>query len=235
MTDREDAEIEVLDVEEFAKGGKPKPKAKRYRIRIDRERFELTNPMPTGREILTLAGKTPETHLLSQKVAGGAPVAIGPDQKVDLRAPGVERFMTIPREATEGRELRRQFKPTSDDREFLEERGEPWEAVVEGGTQWVLLHNFDLPPGFNVPRATAAIRLVPGYPQAALDMVYFEPPLKRVDGKPVNAVSSLTIDGRDFQQWSRHRPASAWRPGEDCLATHCAYAFGWLTDEFKKR
>ena len=27
---------------------------------------------------------------------------IGPDEKVDLRQPGVERFMTMPRDATEG-------------------------------------------------------------------------------------------------------------------------------------
>lgn len=233
-TDKE--ELELLDVEEYARAGKEKPKARRYRIRIDRAHYETSNPNPTGREILALAGKTPETHLLSQKVTGGAPVTIEPDQKVDLRAKGVERFMTVPREATEGREFRRQFKLPADDVEFLEGRGETWEAITDGGTQWVFLNRFQLPLGFNVTHATAAIRIVGGYPDAALDMVYFEPHLTRADGKAINALSQLLIEGRSFQQWSRHRPPSnPWRVGEDCLATHCAYAVGWLADEMKKR
>lgn len=229
-------ELELLDVEEYAKAGKDKPKARRYRIRIDRAHYETTNPTPTGREILALAGKTPEGYLLSQKVTGGPPVPIGPDQEVDLRAKGVERFMTVPREATEGREFRRQFKISAEDIEYLDGRGEPWEAIVDGGSQWILLHRFPIPAGFNVTIATAAICIVGGYPDAALDMVYFEPHLARADGKPINALSAQMIDGRSFQRWSRHRsPSSQWRVGEDNLATHCAYAIGWLGDELKKR
>ncbi|MHB2016756.1 MAG: multiubiquitin domain-containing protein [Candidatus Xenobia bacterium] len=232
----EDEELELLDVEEYARAGKDKPKARRYRIRIDRTHYETPNPTPTGREILSLAGKTPEMYLLSQKVTGGPPVPVGADQEVDLREKGVERFMTVPREATEGLGLRRQFSLPPEDLEFLEGRGESWEAIVDGGTQWVLLHRFELPVGLNASRAIAAIRIVGGYPDAALDMVYFEPHLSRTDGKPINALSLQAIDGRTFQQWSRHRtPADPWRAGEDGLATHCAYAQGWLADELKKR
>lgn len=228
-------EVELLDVEEYAKAGKDKPKAKRYRIRIDRAHHETTNPKPNGREILALAGKTPETHLLSQKVTGGAPIPIAADQEVDLRAKGVERFMTVPREATEGRPLRRTFKLPSEDNEFLENRGEPWETIIDGGTQWVLMDGFVIPPGYNATRATAAVRIIANYPETALDMVYFDPHLARADGKPINALTTIAIDGRRFQQWSRHRPGHSWRIGEDNLATHCAYALGWLTDELKKR
>jgi len=52
--------IEIIDIEEHSKthGGKP-PKARRYKIRVDREKFTVEVPGMKGRDILTLAGKTP--------------------------------------------------------------------------------------------------------------------------------------------------------------------------------
>jgi hypothetical protein len=70
---------------------------------VDRERFVVEKPKHTGREILTLAGKVPpERFLLTQKHAGGRAEKIDMDEVVDLRAPGVERFMTLPKDQTEG-------------------------------------------------------------------------------------------------------------------------------------
>lgn len=93
---------EEVDVEAFAKEDRPVPRARRYRIRIDRERYVVEVAEMMGREILALAGKTPETHQLSQKLRGGAAEPIRPDEVVSFRKPGVERFMTVPREQTEG-------------------------------------------------------------------------------------------------------------------------------------
>jgi hypothetical protein len=74
-----------------------------YRIQIDKPHFELTNPTPTGRELLTLAGKTPvEQFGIYLKVPGSQPQRIGLDQHVDLRSPGVDRFVTLPLDQTEG-------------------------------------------------------------------------------------------------------------------------------------
>ncbi|GAD58607.1 hypothetical protein MBEBAB_0857 [Brevundimonas abyssalis TAR-001] len=70
------------------------------------------------------------------------------------------------------------------------------------------------------------------YPPGQIDMAYFDPPLARVDGKAINNLSALAIDGRTFQQWSRHY---AWRSGVDTLATHLRRVRGWLTHEFRKR
>lgn len=230
------SEADLVDIEEYARAGREKPDAKRYRFRVDKAHFESAKPVLTGREILAFAGKTPESHLLSKKIAGGSPAQVGPDEEVDLRTKGVERFMTVPREATEGRDLRRQFKLPAEDMEFLSSRGEDWECILDGSTQWVILMNFQVPDGYNHQYVRAAIRIVPGYPDAPLDMVYFNPALARADGRPIGALSDTSIAGEVFQQWSRHRNgASAWRPGEDGLATHCLYAEGWLTDEFKKR
>lgn len=97
-----DTMVEEVDIEEYAKAGKPVPAARQYKLRIDKELKVTANPAPTGREILGLVGKTPEGYALSMKLHGGHAKPIGADERVDLRQPGVERFMTIPRDATEG-------------------------------------------------------------------------------------------------------------------------------------
>ena len=69
---------DLIDLEEWAKAGKtPKP-AKTYRIRIDKDKKDVNVPSMTGRQILALVNKTPETHMLSQKIHGAAPKTIGP-------------------------------------------------------------------------------------------------------------------------------------------------------------
>lgn len=93
---------ELIDLEEWAKAGKTPKRAKVYRIRIDKEKFDVKVPSMTGREILALVNKTPEKHMLSQKIRGGAPVPIEPDQSVRFDTPGIERFQTLARDPTEG-------------------------------------------------------------------------------------------------------------------------------------
>jgi hypothetical protein len=93
---------EIIDIEEYAKAKKKPPHAKGYRIRIDKEKKDVHVPEMTGREILNLVGKTPETYLLSQKIHGGQVLHISADDKVDFRKPGVERFQTLALDPTEG-------------------------------------------------------------------------------------------------------------------------------------
>jgi hypothetical protein len=96
-------EVDEEDLEAAAKAGRVPRRAKRYRLRVDREHFVVANPIITGREILTLAGKVPpERFLLTQKLSGGRAEKIDLDEVVDLRKPGVERFMTLPKDQTEG-------------------------------------------------------------------------------------------------------------------------------------
>jgi hypothetical protein len=99
---RDEEPEELIDLEEWAKAGKtPKP-AKTYRIRIDKEKKDVNLPSMTGRQILALVNKTPETHMLSQKIHGGAPKTIDADDPVRFDTPGIERFQTLPRDPTEG-------------------------------------------------------------------------------------------------------------------------------------
>jgi hypothetical protein len=94
---------EVIDIEEYAKSGRKPPRASRYRIRIDKQYHVVGVSRMTGRELLNLAGKTPATnYMISQKLHGGQVRKIALDEPVDFTAPGVERFMTLPLDQTEG-------------------------------------------------------------------------------------------------------------------------------------
>lgn len=97
-------EVDEVDVEHFAKEkpGDEKPRAKRYRIRIDREVRVVNVPAMTGREILALVNMTPQSHKLYELERGRPPRPVGPDEVVKFTRPGVERFQTIPLDPTEG-------------------------------------------------------------------------------------------------------------------------------------
>jgi hypothetical protein len=101
-----EAEVEILeeiiDLEEWAKAGKPPKKAKRYRIRIDKDYMVVEVHAMTGRQILALVGKTPETYLLSQKFKGGRVEPIKAEQVVEFHVHQIERFQTLALDPTEG-------------------------------------------------------------------------------------------------------------------------------------
>lgn len=78
-------------------------KDKKYKIQIDKREYEVANPTPTGRDLLTLASKVPvEQFGLYLRIGGRQPQRIGLDERVDLRGNGVERFVTLPLDQTEG-------------------------------------------------------------------------------------------------------------------------------------
>jgi len=94
---------EEVEIEVYGKQNIRPPKAKRYVIRIDKVKHTVHAPHMTGRQLLELAGKTPpEKYSISQKLHGGHVKPIGLDQDVDFTNPGVERFMTLPLDQTEG-------------------------------------------------------------------------------------------------------------------------------------
>jgi hypothetical protein len=101
-TDNQDLQ-DVIDLEAFARESKPVPKAKSYRIRIDKEHYVVHQPSMTGTEILALAGKTPDKYHLYEHFHGGQTKVIQPTDRVDFTGPGVERFTTMKIENTEGK------------------------------------------------------------------------------------------------------------------------------------
>jgi len=93
--------VEKLEQAEEKAEQEVKPQS--FKIQIDKAHLVTDNPTPTGRFLLNLAGKTPpEQYAIYQKIPGGQPKRIGLDAEVDLREPGVERFVTLPLDQTEG-------------------------------------------------------------------------------------------------------------------------------------
>lgn len=230
-----DDEIEqIIDLEEWAKAGKkPKP-AKTYRIRIDKEKKDVTVPAMTGAQILALVNKAPQTHMLSQKLRGGQVKPVEPGETVRFDKDGVERFQTLALDPTEGEARRRGFQLPEEDQECLSANDLEWEAVVEGGTKWLIIPSYPIPEGYNHRLAKVALRIPPSYPDADIDMVYFNPPLALNSGKPIRQLSTLAIDGLQFQQWSRHRTSvNPWRPGVDNVCTHLLQVNNWLARELR--
>ena len=91
---------------------------------------------------------------------------------------------------------RRQFELPSFDLEFLEQRRLPWETVIDGGMQWVVLHEYPLAGGYNLATASAALQVPSSYPDTQIDMVYFHPHLAPTNGKAIGGLSAHEFDGR---------------------------------------
>ncbi len=103
MASKEEILDEIADLEEYARKGKQPPLCKGYRIRVNRKKFVVHKPSPTGREILSEAGFCPPgNYTLRMKVLGGRPKKIAIDEPVDLTVRGVEKFKVLPRDQTDG-------------------------------------------------------------------------------------------------------------------------------------
>lgn len=96
-------EKQEIDVEQYAKDGKHIPSGVIYIITVDRHKFKVKVDCLTGKEILILAGKIPhERFQLNQRFTSGKVVKVGYEQKVCFTDFGIEKFMTIPLDQTEG-------------------------------------------------------------------------------------------------------------------------------------
>src|SRR5207253_7724954 len=122
-----------------------------------------------------------------------------------------------------------QFSLPEADETFLESLGLLWEAIIENGVRWLLLHGYPVSSGYNHDSVTVAIRIETGYPEAQLDMVYFYPPLARLDRVALGALSTQPLEGKTCQRWSRPRTAlNPSRAGDDDLSNHLALVNAWL-------
>ena len=206
------------------------------RVQIDKDFIEAPSHRMMGRELLELAGKKPvENFAIYLKIKGGQPERIGLDEKIDLSRPGVERFLTLPLDQTEGFGARREFTLPEDDLNWLDSAPHRFELVAEDSILRVVLYRFPVPSGYNHSAVDVNVRIEPGYPDSQIDMVYVYPDLQRLDGVLISATCPETFDGKEWQRWSRHRtPANPWRPGVDNLATHFALVKHWFLRELQK-
>ena len=132
-------------------------------------------------------------------------------------------------------ELRRDFELPEFDQVFLDARGLPWEAVLEGGVRWLVLHDYPVASGYNATQASVALQLPASYPDTQIDMVYFFPHLGRKDGKAIGRLENQSLGGKVWQRWSRHRTqVNPWRRGYDCVDTHLLLVDEWLEREVRR-
>lgn len=129
--------------------------------------------------------------------------------------------------------MRRQFQLSEEDEACLAARNANWESITENNTKWVIVPDYAIPVGYNHRLASAALRIPPSYPDDQIDMVYFCPALALTSGRAIRQLTLHAIDGKQYQQWSRHRKACEWRPGIDNICTHLLQVDVWLKNELR--
>lgn len=236
-SESEEIVLDIVDIEVCVSEDRPVPRAHRYKYRVNKQHFISDTPELTREQILERAGLVPtDAYRLRLKRRHGPPEEIMPGQTIHLCKDGVERFIAQPKEVQDGLEARRDFALSEDDTKFLNGLQLRWEAVTQGGHMWIIIYGIPIPSGFTTTAADVAIDIAPGYPTSQLDMAYFNPPLALSNGKPIaRSESSVQIDGKSWQRWSRHRTGkSKWQPGIDNLETHFTYMLDWLKREVEK-
>lgn len=224
----------VCDLEQCCHSGTIPVISYRYIIKINSEKYTVDEKEMTGRQILALIGQTPESYYLRFKHKGGSTI-VGADEVIDFTACGVERFSAKAKNCTEGRVNQRDFSLPEEDANFLKKLNLSWDSFSEG-SRWLILRDYILPSGYTVEKCDVAIAIPANYPIEQLDMFYMFPNLARADNQLIGALSPQTIEGKQYQRWSRHRtPLNQWVPGEDNLATHLELMNHSLLEEFTKR
>ena len=108
---KHDEDDDIVDVEECALAGTSVREARKYRIRVNDRRYKFNDPKITGQQILDKARLRPAVeYIIFQFLNDGMLEEIRPDEVVDLRRPGLERFITFKSD--------RSFRFTIDGRKF---------------------------------------------------------------------------------------------------------------------
>lgn len=230
---------EPIDVETLLKAGLPIPSSNKYLVKIDGKKVIISQFGPTGKELLAAVNKDATKFELIQKFTLGRTEKVEINERVDLRVCGVEKFVTIPLDQTNGKgnqslaNCRRDFSLLALDQAFLEESKFSYDLIKKGNQQWLIIHNYPIPVGYNVESANLALLLPSNYPDTQIDMAYFSPSLSLNSKKAIPQTQhNANINGKQYQRWSRHRTsANPWRPGVDDLSTHLRCVENWLLRE----
>lgn len=108
------------------------------------------------------------------------------------------------------------------DREHLQQKGYTFEETSDGGMLCVVIKGFRLPAGYEPPVTDLLLRLPVGYPDAAPDMFWCNPPVRLgANGSFPQAADLMEQHlGGTWQRFSRHLAPGVWRPGTDCLESY---------------
>src|SRR5258706_8365231 len=110
---------------------------------------------------------------------------------------------------------------SEEDKEFLTRKNWDYDATLEGGQVFIVIHNFKLPERLTPNEVDLLIQQPQGYPEVGMDMFWTFP---EVLLKESNSLPQATEDrslihlNKTWQRWSRHHNNS-WRPNVDNLET----------------
>ncbi|MDR6453441.1 multiubiquitin domain-containing protein [Variovorax paradoxus] len=211
-----------------------------WKLNVQGELLTLHMPTIVVRDALQQAGFNPDQgwHIFL-KVEGHPKEPVELDTVIDLRRKGIEKLRLTPKDVINGEGPSvplRAFPVLSVDEAFLDAKFPSWEAVLDGGRQWIVVPNFTLPPGYSVQQVHLALEIQPTYPAVEIDMFYLSPAVTLSSGAQIPATEAMvTIRGQQFQRWSRHRtPTGPWKPGLDNVKTHMALVDNALLKEVQQ-
>jgi hypothetical protein len=224
-TDQPDRQLAPGEVVNLDRGGVERLYTRKliWKLEVQGELTEWNDPQVLVRDAVVKAGIDPKKPwIIILKVKGQPKREVELTTTIDLSEPGIERLRLRPKDVTNGegaQETRRDFSLLAKDAKFLDAAGFVWRTVIDG-QRWLIVENYPLPPGYNVPVCRLAVDMPPDYPSAKLDRFYCDPPLRANGVDPPTTQHRKTIGGVPFQRWSRHR--NSWSPETDSLSTHFA-------------
>lgn len=210
-----------------------------WKLRVQGVTLEFTVPVVKVADAMTKAGFDPSKawhiYLL---VAGQPKQEVDKNYMVDLRTPGLEKIRLMQRNVDNGdgqqSKLQRDFKLLAVDERYLDGIGLQWETILSGERRWLIIHEYQLLPGYVPAVSKLALDIPKDYPSAQIDMFYFAPAVARRDGLPIPSIQiTANIGGIVYQGWSRHRNGTnPWDPYTDNVPTHLALVESCLSREF---
>lgn len=170
-------------------------------IFINKKKYEIDDPVQTGAILKNLAG-TPLNDVLFLQRPGEDEV-IPNHAKITLK--NGEHFHSQP-PADYGLEVA-----------LLEEADVPLDHATlhneAGGWVFVVISNYELPTGFVPNRVDLLVKLPPGFPDSPPDMFWVHPDVRAPNGAIPKATSPERLLGKNWQRFSWHLAAGAWKPG----------------------
>lgn len=92
--------------------------------------------------------------------------------------------------------------------------------------EWVLIKNWQLPPGWNKPETNVLVFVPPGYPVTPPDNFFADNDLRLSSGRqPGNTTPNQSHQGSQWLQFSYHVEKADWKPHADILQGHNLLTF----------
>lgn len=211
----------------------------KWKLRVQGVHLTYTVPLIKVADAMKDAGFDPsKAWNIFLLVTGEAKNQVDVNYVVDLRTPGIEKIRLMNRNVDNGdgqmNKLRRCFQLLAVDERYLDGTGLRWETILEGERRWLVIHGYQMLPGYVPETCSLALDIPKDYPTAQIDMFYFAPTVTRSNGVVIPSVQvTATIEGVAYQGWSRHRNQSnPWDPYTDNVVTHMALVEYSLAREF---